>query len=87
MRIFWISLKRLPSCVSQEVKEDRSSFICPLCNKNCMTQHQLTMHIRQVCASTHQHSTMDITDERLVEQAFIMKVVKIMNYMHFSLLA
>ncbi|XP_073682265.1 ras-responsive element-binding protein 1-like [Garra rufa] len=32
---------------NQEVKDDRSSFICPLCNKNCMTQHQLTMHIRQ----------------------------------------
>ncbi|TRY53822.1 hypothetical protein DNTS_002783 [Danionella cerebrum] len=30
-----------------EVKEERSSFICPLCDKNCMTQHQLTMHIRQ----------------------------------------
>uniref|UniRef100_A0A8C1AS41 Ras-responsive element-binding protein 1 n=2 Tax=Cyprinus carpio carpio TaxID=630221 RepID=A0A8C1AS41_CYPCA len=32
---------------NQEVKIERSSFICPLCNKNCMTQHQLTMHIRQ----------------------------------------
>ncbi|XP_051556635.1 ras-responsive element-binding protein 1 isoform X3 [Myxocyprinus asiaticus] len=32
---------------NQEVKEDHSNFICPLCNKNCMTQHQLTMHIRQ----------------------------------------
>ncbi|XP_028832081.1 ras-responsive element-binding protein 1 isoform X2 [Denticeps clupeoides] len=32
---------------NQEVKEDRSTFICPLCDKNCMTQHQLTMHIRQ----------------------------------------
>ncbi|KAG1969501.1 ras-responsive element-binding protein 1 isoform X2 [Pimephales promelas] len=32
---------------NQEVKEERSNFICPLCNKNCMTQHQLTMHIRQ----------------------------------------
>ncbi|XP_061111642.1 ras-responsive element-binding protein 1-like isoform X2 [Conger conger] len=31
---------------SQEPKEDRS-FICPLCDKNCGTQHQLTMHIRQ----------------------------------------
>ncbi|XP_036412527.1 ras-responsive element-binding protein 1 [Colossoma macropomum] len=31
---------------NQEVKE-RSTFICPLCEKNCMTQHQLTMHIRQ----------------------------------------
>ncbi|KAI4901158.1 hypothetical protein NFI96_022148 [Prochilodus magdalenae] len=31
---------------NQEMKE-RSSFICPLCEKNCMTQHQLTMHIRQ----------------------------------------
>uniref|UniRef100_A0A8C1V2V8 Ras-responsive element-binding protein 1 n=1 Tax=Cyprinus carpio TaxID=7962 RepID=A0A8C1V2V8_CYPCA len=32
---------------NQEVKDERSSFICPLCNKNCMTLHQLTMHIRQ----------------------------------------
>ncbi|XP_051553208.1 ras-responsive element-binding protein 1-like isoform X1 [Myxocyprinus asiaticus] len=32
---------------NQEVKEEHSNFICPLCNKNCMTQHQLTMHIRQ----------------------------------------
>ncbi|XP_030629121.1 ras-responsive element-binding protein 1 [Chanos chanos] len=32
---------------NQEVKEERSTFICPLCEKNCMTQHQLTMHIRQ----------------------------------------
>lgn len=32
---------------NQEVKDERSSFICPLCDKNCMTQHQLTMHIRQ----------------------------------------
>ncbi|KAG9278462.1 ras-responsive element-binding protein 1-like [Astyanax mexicanus] len=31
---------------SQELK-DRSTFICPLCDKNCQTQHQLTMHIRQ----------------------------------------
>ncbi|XP_026872830.2 ras-responsive element-binding protein 1 isoform X1 [Electrophorus electricus] len=31
---------------NQEVKE-RSSFLCPLCDKNCVTQHQLTMHIRQ----------------------------------------
>uniref|UniRef100_A0A3B3YYE7 Ras-responsive element-binding protein 1 n=1 Tax=Poecilia mexicana TaxID=48701 RepID=A0A3B3YYE7_9TELE len=26
---------------------DGSAFICPLCDKNCQTQHQLTMHIRQ----------------------------------------
>ncbi|XP_063075152.1 ras-responsive element-binding protein 1 [Engraulis encrasicolus] len=32
---------------NQEVKEDRSQFICPLCDKNCQTQHSLTMHIRQ----------------------------------------
>ncbi|XP_030624717.1 ras-responsive element-binding protein 1 [Chanos chanos] len=32
---------------SQEAKDDSSSFICPLCDKNCVTQHQLTMHIRQ----------------------------------------
>ncbi|XP_064202738.1 ras-responsive element-binding protein 1-like isoform X2 [Anguilla rostrata] len=31
---------------SQEPRDDRS-FICPLCDKNCGTQHQLTMHIRQ----------------------------------------
>ncbi|XP_017351139.1 ras-responsive element-binding protein 1 [Ictalurus punctatus] len=31
---------------NQEVK-DRSTFICPLCDKNCQTQHHLTMHIRQ----------------------------------------
>ncbi|KAJ8383288.1 hypothetical protein AAFF_G00222240 [Aldrovandia affinis] len=31
---------------NQEAKEDLS-FICPLCDKNCGTQHQLTMHIRQ----------------------------------------
>ncbi|XP_033849289.3 ras-responsive element-binding protein 1-like isoform X1 [Acipenser ruthenus] len=32
---------------NQEAKEEKSTFICPLCEKNCMTQHQLTMHIRQ----------------------------------------
>nr|XP_015210078.1 PREDICTED: ras-responsive element-binding protein 1 isoform X2 [Lepisosteus oculatus] len=32
---------------NQETKEDKSSFTCPLCDKNCLTQHQLTMHIRQ----------------------------------------
>ncbi|MGH0119297.1 UNVERIFIED_CONTAM: hypothetical protein FKN15_025768 [Acipenser sinensis] len=32
---------------NQEAKEEKSLFICPLCEKNCMTQHQLTMHIRQ----------------------------------------
>ncbi|XP_026062358.1 ras-responsive element-binding protein 1-like isoform X1 [Carassius auratus] len=32
---------------NQEVKDERLSFICPLCDKNCMTLHQLTMHIRQ----------------------------------------
>ncbi|XP_007895064.1 ras-responsive element-binding protein 1 isoform X4 [Callorhinchus milii] len=32
---------------SQEVKEEKSTFICPLCEKNCGTQHQLTTHIRQ----------------------------------------
>ncbi|XP_053090042.1 ras-responsive element-binding protein 1 isoform X2 [Pangasianodon hypophthalmus] len=32
---------------SQDVKDDTSSLICPLCDKNCQTQHQLTMHIRQ----------------------------------------
>ncbi|XP_067857894.1 ras-responsive element-binding protein 1 isoform X2 [Heptranchias perlo] len=33
--------------IKQEAKEEKSSFICPLCEKNCGTQHQLTMHIRQ----------------------------------------
>ncbi|KAG5286847.1 hypothetical protein AALO_G00019430 [Alosa alosa] len=32
---------------NQEVKEDRATFICPLCDKSCGSQHQLTMHIRQ----------------------------------------
>lgn len=32
----------------QDSKEDSSAFSCPLCNKACQTQHQLTMHIRQV---------------------------------------
>ncbi|XP_007540595.1 ras-responsive element-binding protein 1 [Poecilia formosa] len=32
---------------SQDSKDDGSAFICPLCDKNCQTQHQLTMHIRQ----------------------------------------
>ncbi|XP_062952674.1 ras-responsive element-binding protein 1 isoform X2 [Cynocephalus volans] len=32
---------------NQETKEERSSYNCPLCEKICTTQHQLTMHIRQ----------------------------------------
>ncbi|XP_047205242.1 ras-responsive element-binding protein 1 isoform X4 [Girardinichthys multiradiatus] len=32
---------------TQESKDDGSAYICPLCDKNCQTQHQLTMHIRQ----------------------------------------
>ncbi|KAG9347720.1 hypothetical protein JZ751_003734 [Albula glossodonta] len=32
---------------NQEAKEESPAFICPLCEKNCLTQHQLTMHIRQ----------------------------------------
>ncbi|XP_036438530.1 ras-responsive element-binding protein 1 [Colossoma macropomum] len=32
---------------NQEAKDNSSSLICPLCDKNCQTQHQLTMHIRQ----------------------------------------
>ena len=36
----------------QETKEEKSSYNCPLCEKVCTTQHQLTMHIRQVsCCS------------------------------------
>ncbi|XP_041735944.2 LOW QUALITY PROTEIN: ras-responsive element-binding protein 1 [Coregonus clupeaformis] len=30
-----------------ETKDVNTDFICPLCEKDCMTQHQLTMHIRQ----------------------------------------
>ncbi|XP_072234727.1 ras-responsive element-binding protein 1 isoform X2 [Leuresthes tenuis] len=37
---------------NQDTKDDSSAFICPLCNKNCQTQHQLTMHIRQHNADT-----------------------------------
>lgn len=32
---------------NQETKEEKSSYNCPLCEKVCTTQHQLTMHIRQ----------------------------------------
>ncbi|XP_027005181.2 ras-responsive element-binding protein 1 isoform X5 [Tachysurus fulvidraco] len=32
---------------SQDSKDDTSTHICPLCDKNCQSQHQLTMHIRQ----------------------------------------
>ncbi|XP_055964471.1 LOW QUALITY PROTEIN: ras-responsive element-binding protein 1 [Sorex fumeus] len=32
---------------NQETKEEKSSYSCPLCEKLCSTQHQLTMHIRQ----------------------------------------
>ncbi|XP_044032059.1 ras-responsive element-binding protein 1 isoform X2 [Siniperca chuatsi] len=37
---------------NQDTKDDSSAFICPLCNKNCQTQHSLTMHIRQHNADT-----------------------------------
>ncbi|MEE6465167.1 hypothetical protein FKM82_006473 [Ascaphus truei] len=32
---------------NQESKEEKSSYTCPLCEKFCNSQHQLTMHIRQ----------------------------------------
>lgn len=32
---------------NQDAKDDSSACICPLCDKSCQTQHQLTMHIRQ----------------------------------------
>ncbi|XP_054840665.1 ras-responsive element-binding protein 1 isoform X2 [Eublepharis macularius] len=32
---------------NQETKDEKSSYTCPLCEKICTTQHQLTMHIRQ----------------------------------------
>ncbi|TNN28002.1 Ras-responsive element-binding protein 1 [Liparis tanakae] len=32
----------------QDTKDESSAFICPLCDKDCQTQHSLTMHIRQV---------------------------------------
>ncbi|KAM6900110.1 ras-responsive element-binding protein 1 [Xenentodon cancila] len=37
---------------NQDTKDDGSSYICPLCDKSCQTQHQLTMHIRQHNADT-----------------------------------
>ncbi|XP_028289910.1 ras-responsive element-binding protein 1 [Gouania willdenowi] len=37
---------------SQETKEESSPLICPLCDKSCQSQHQLTMHIRQHNADT-----------------------------------
>lgn len=32
----------------QEAKDDSGLLVCPLCDKGFQTQHQLTMHIRQV---------------------------------------
>ncbi|KAF5905266.1 ras-responsive element-binding protein 1 isoform X3 [Clarias magur] len=32
---------------SQDTKEETLTLVCPLCDKNCQSQHQLTMHIRQ----------------------------------------
>lgn len=32
----------------QEAKDDSGCIVCPLCDKSFQTQHQLTMHIRQV---------------------------------------
>ncbi|KAM9332182.1 ras-responsive element-binding protein 1 [Pholidichthys leucotaenia] len=32
---------------NQDTKDDSGACICPLCEKNCQTQHQLTMHMRQ----------------------------------------
>lgn len=67
----WVLLSRRLSSVFQEVK-DRSTFICPLCDKNCQTQHHLTMHIRQVQTKsphfTHdasQKSFQTITDDEV----------------------
>ncbi|XP_026185273.1 ras-responsive element-binding protein 1 isoform X2 [Mastacembelus armatus] len=37
---------------NQDTKDDSSACICPLCDKSCQTQHQLTMHIRQHNADT-----------------------------------
>ncbi|XP_041824773.1 ras-responsive element-binding protein 1 isoform X2 [Melanotaenia boesemani] len=37
---------------NQDTKDDSSTHICPLCDKSCQTQHQLTMHIRQHNADT-----------------------------------
>ncbi|KAM7390020.1 hypothetical protein PAMA_008270 [Pampus argenteus] len=37
---------------NQDTKDDGSSHICPLCDKSCGSQHQLTMHIRQHNADT-----------------------------------
>ncbi|XP_029002529.1 ras-responsive element-binding protein 1 isoform X2 [Betta splendens] len=37
---------------TQDTKDDSSAHICPLCDKSCQTQHQLTMHIRQHNADT-----------------------------------
>uniref|UniRef100_A0A1A8LCN1 Ras responsive element binding protein 1 n=1 Tax=Nothobranchius pienaari TaxID=704102 RepID=A0A1A8LCN1_9TELE len=37
---------------NHDTKDDGSTHICPLCDKSCQTQHQLTMHIRQHNADT-----------------------------------
>ncbi len=36
------------SYLFQEAKDDSGCISCPLCDKSFQTQHQLTMHIRQV---------------------------------------
>ncbi|XP_077480517.1 ras-responsive element-binding protein 1 isoform X2 [Stigmatopora argus] len=43
---------------SQDAKDERSAHVCPLCDKSCQSQHQLTMHIRQhnVDAGATDHS-------------------------------
>ncbi|GAB5571249.1 ras-responsive element-binding protein 1 isoform X1 [Prionailurus iriomotensis] len=40
-------LSSVNTMMNQETKEEKSSYNCPLCEKICTTQHQLTMHIRQ----------------------------------------
>ncbi|XP_061522939.1 ras-responsive element-binding protein 1 isoform X1 [Phycodurus eques] len=43
---------------SQDAKDDHAAHVCPLCDKSCQSQHQLTMHIRQhnVDAGATDHS-------------------------------
>ncbi|XP_058506344.1 ras-responsive element-binding protein 1 isoform X3 [Solea solea] len=38
---------RNPRRTQETTKEETGGLICPLCDKSCQSQHQLTMHIRQ----------------------------------------
>lgn len=50
----------------QEAKDDSGCIVCPLCEKGFQTQHQLTMHIRQVTC-THLFSVMQVNKHGILK--------------------